>query len=515
MKVLKIVLSILAIFLVLLLLQYYVQSKNTFRFIFDENEIEQVLTNLGAKDVTITPASLITFTLKAGKAPLDSMQDEITLFPGATLDDVVEAPTGQTLHASMTRNEDGILLCVFSSGMQQLLRTPSQERIFSLQNAARQIVLQLINGVTLGGVYAMIAVGYTLVYGIMFMINFAHGEIFMFGAYGAYFVFYWLTSSQTLPNSWMVLFLWLFIAAILVSASVGIVGLTTRVFSNSPLLQSHRNKRLILLAFLGAIIISLGLGIFAFYGLTSSRRLLSMWIIAFLSAFAIAMATSAGLGVLVERAAYRPLRQAPRLTLLISAIGASIFLQNVMMLITKGRIKYYPNEALVNGSIPLFGGLSIEIVGLMIIIISILMMMGLYTIIQKTKTGKAIRAVAEDKATASLMGVNVNRVVMLTFLLGSSMAGAGGIMVGLRDTQINHMMGFLPGMKAFTAAVLGGIGNIPGAMFGGYFLGVAEALGAQFMPAEYKNVIAFSLLIIVLLFKPTGFMGEVLAKKKM
>ncbi len=441
MKIVKIVLSIALIFVVLLLLQYYVQSQNVFRFIFDEEEITQELTERGAHNVTITDDSVITFTIEQGKSPLDSFQGEVTLFPSATLDEVVEAPEGQTLEPTIIQNDDGTLQCVFSSGMQQLLRTSSQERMVSMQNAIRQILLQLINGVTLGGVYAMIAVGYTLVYGIMFMINFAHGEIFMFGAYGAYFVFAMLASSS------------------------------------------------------GSLPIPATLAI--------------------LLAFVVAMATSAGLGVLVERAAYRPLRQAPRLTLLISAIGASIFLQNVMMLITKGRIKYYPNDVLVKGSIPLIGGISLEKIGFLIIIISILMMAGLYTIIQKTKIGKAIRAVAEDKATASLMGINVNKAVMLTFLLGSSMAGAGGIMVGLRDTQINHMMGFLPGMKAFTAAVLGGIGNIPGAMFGGYFLGVAEALGAQFMPAEYKNVIAFTLLIIVLIFRPTGFMGEVLAKKKM
>jgi branched-chain amino acid transport system permease protein len=274
----------------------------------------------------------------------------------------------------------------------------------------------------------------------MFMINFAHGEIFMFGAYGAFFAFSALSRSGSLPLPWVVAF--------------GIVLL-------------------------------------------------------------VAMAISAIVGQIAERAAYRPLRQAPRLTLLISAIGASIFLQNVMMLITQGRIKYYPEAALVKGSIPLLGGIALEKIGLLIIILSVIMMAALYTIIQKTKTGKAIRAVAEDRDTASLMGVNVNRIIVMTFFLGSSMAGAGGLMVGLRDTQINHMMGFLPGMKAFTAAVLGGIGNIPGAMFGGYFLGVAEALGAQFMPAEYKDVIAFSLLVLVLIFRPTGIMGEVLATKKM
>lgn len=440
MKIAKIALVVLCIFVILLGLQLFYQSRQTFRFIFDENEIRNTLAQLGAKDISISAESIITFVVEQGTSALQAFQGNVTLIPGMPLDEMIEAPEGQELQPTLKQNDDGLLVFVFSSGTQQILRTTSQERIFSIQNALRQIVLQLVNGVTLGGVYAMIAIGYTLVYGILMMINFAHGEIFMFGSYGAFFLFSALLSSQSLSIPWI-------------------------------------------------------------------------W--ALLFGFVVAMLTSAVLAVIVERAAYRPLREAPRLTLLISAIGASIFLQNVMMLITSGRIKYYPEQVLVKGSIPLVGGVSVQKIGVTIIVISILMMTGIYAFIQKTKMGKAIRAVAEDKATASLMGINVNQIVVTTFLLGSSMAGAGGLMVGLRDTQINHMMGFLPGMKAFTAAVLGGIGNIPGAMFGGYFLGVAEALGAQFMPAEYKDVIGFTLLVIVLIFRPTGIMGEVLATKKM
>jgi len=396
---------------------------------------------LGAKDIVVSEKNIVTFTLEQGNAPFDGLQGTVALYPSAPLEQTVEIPQGQeSLEPNIFRNDDGLFQFVFSDGQQQLFRTAAQERVFSMKNATRQIVLQVINGVTLGGVYALVAVGYTLVYGIMMMINFAHGDIFMFGAYGAFF---------------------------------------------------------------------------AFSALATSGELKLPWVLAFLASLLIAMAVSAGVGLITERAAYRPLRNAPRLTLLISAIGASIFLQNVMMLITSGRIKYYPNHALVKGSIPLPGGVAMEKIGILIIALSIAMMMGLYMIIQKTKIGKAIRAVAEDRDTASLMGINVNQIIVTTFLLGSSMAGAGGIMVGLRDTQINHMMGFLPGMKAFTAAVLGGIGNIPGAMLGGYFLGVAEALGAQFMPAEYKDVIAFTLLVFILIFRPTGLMGEVLATKKM
>ncbi len=441
MKIIKLLLSFVGAFLLLFALQFYRQSSEPRSFIWETVEVEQVLATFGAKDVSVSEKNIVTFTLEQGNAALDGLQGTVALYPSAPLEQTVEIPQGQeSLEPKIFRNDQGLIQFVFSDGQQQLFRTAAQERAFSMKNAARQIVLQFINGITLGGVYALVAVGYTLVYGIMMMINFAHGEIFMFGAYGAFF---------------------------------------------------------------------------AFSALVTSEELKLPWVLAFLASLLIAMVVSAGIGLSAERAAYRPLRNAPRLTLLISAIGASIFLQNVMMLITSGRIKYYPNQALVKGSIPLPGGVSIEKIGVLIIALSIVMMAGLYLIIQKTKIGKAIRAVAEDRDTASLMGINVNRIIVTTFLLGSSMAGAGGIMVGLRDTQINHMMGFLPGMKAFTAAVLGGIGNIPGAMFGGYFLGVAEALGAQFMPAEYKDVIAFTLLVFILIFRPTGLMGEVLATKKM
>lgn len=440
MKALKLILSLGAIFALLLAAQFYVQSLQPLPGIWKEEELKQGLTALGAKEVTIAPDNVITCAMAQGPPPLESFAGKTVLIPGVLLDESLPVPKGQTFAPKFLRTPTGDLLFAFSDGSQQLFETLAQYRLSSFQKAARQIILQLINGITLGGVYAMIAVGYTLVYGILMMINFAHGEIFMFGSYGAFFLISAFTASGKLPMP------------------------------------------LILALLLGLIV---------------------------------AMATSAILGVIVERAAYRPLRHAPRLTVLISAIGASIFLQNAMMFITKGRIKYYPNEILVKGSISLAGGISVEIIGLLIIISSILMMGGLYTLIRKTKTGKAIRAVAEDTATAALMGINVNKIVVTTFLLGSSMAGAGGLMVGLRDTQINHMMGFLPGIKAFTAAVLGGIGNIPGAMFGGYFLGVVEALGAQFMPGEYKDVIGFSLLVVILIFRPTGIMGEVLATKKM
>jgi len=298
------------------------------------------------------------------------------------------------------------------------------------------LISQVINGLTIGGIYALIALGYTLVYGILFMINFAHGEIYMFGSFG------------------------------------GFAALT--YFVNT--------------------------------GFASAHPALSIAI-----AFLVAMVISSILGALLERIAYRPLRNAPRLAPLISAIGASIFLQNVMMLIIKARMQVYP-DIIPEGFIEM-GWFRISFFQIFIIVGSVFLMAGLYLFIQKTKTGKAMRAVAEDKEAASLMGIDVNRIILITFVIGSSLAAAAGVMVGIYYTQINHMMGFIPGIKAFTAAVLGGIGNPAGAMLGGFFLGLAEALGVLFMPAEYKDVIAFGLLVLVLIFRPKGILGEVVSER--
>lgn len=298
------------------------------------------------------------------------------------------------------------------------------------------IIDQIINGLTIGGIYALIALGYTLVYGILFMINFAHGEIFMFGSFGGFAALTW--------------------------------------FVNTGFADKHP-------------------------------------VIAIICAFIAAMIISSILGALLERIAYRPLRNAPRLAPLISAIGASIFLQNVMMLIIKARMQIYPD--VIPEEFIEIGSVFISYFQIFIILGSFLLMIFLYLFIKKTKTGKAMRAVAEDKDAASLMGIDVNRVIMITFVIGSSLAAAAGVMVGMYYSQINHMMGFIPGIKAFTAAVLGGIGNVPGAMLGGYFLGIAEALGVLVMPSEYKDVIAFSLLVLVLIFRPKGILGEVVSDR--
>lgn len=298
------------------------------------------------------------------------------------------------------------------------------------------IVDQIVNGLTIGSIYALIALGYTLVYGILFMINFAHGEIFMFGSFTGF-------------------------AVLTYFVNIGFAGPYP-----AP---------------------------------------------AILAAFLAAMVVCGLLGALLERIAYRPLRRASRLAPLISAIGASIFLQNVMMLIVKARMQVYP-DVLPETFIQV-GPASVSYFQIFIILASVSLMVGLYLFIRKTKTGKAMRAVSESMEAASLMGIDVNRIILITFVIGSTLAAAAGVMVGMYYTQINHMMGFVPGIKAFTAAVLGGIGNIVGAMLGGLFLGLTEALGVLVMPAEYKDVIAFGLLVLVLIFRPRGILGEVVSER--
>lgn len=311
-----------------------------------------------------------------------------------------------------------------------------------------------ISGVTIGGVYSMIAIGYTLVYGILFMINFAHGEVMMLGAFAGYFVFEAL-------GAWVV------------DAAAG-------------------------LNFLNAYPV-----------------------IAIILAFAAGMLVSMTLGVLLERIAYRPLRTAPRLVPLISAIGASIFLQNFAQLLFGPQRRIYTNpdildrssgvELMINDKIVI-----IQYTGIFTIVVSIVMLIALYLLVQRTRFGRAMRAVASDKATAALMGIDVDGVISQTFLISGLLAGAAGVLWGIHNGIIYHFVGFVPGLKAFTAAVLGGIGNIPGAMVGGYFLGIVENLGPAVLGIDFqlKDVIAFSILVLVLIFRPTGILGEVLSEEK-
>ena len=315
----------------------------------------------------------------------------------------------------------------------------------------------ILSGLILGGMYALIAIGYTLVYGIMFMINFAHGEVMMLGCFAGYFVFEALRFLPTpTPEQPDLTFL-----------------------NSQPIL---------------AIII----------------------------AFLFGMVTSALAGYFLEKIAYRPLRNAPRLILLITAIGASTFLQNAAMLLFGPQRQSYINPDILARGIGwevMVGGKSVLIpyTGIFSLILSIVLMIGLYLIVQQTRLGKSMRAVAFDKNAAALMGIDVNDTISKTFIISGVLAGAAGVMWGIHNGLVNHYTGFLPGIKAFTAAVLGGIGNIPGAMLGGLFLGILESVGPAALALDFqlKDVIAFSILILVLIFRPSGILGEKLSEEKL
>lgn len=307
----------------------------------------------------------------------------------------------------------------------------------------------LMDGLTLGFVYAIVALGYTMVYGVLELINFAHSEIFMVGAFAGTEVLLFLKSK----------------------------GLLTAL--PAP--------------------------------------------VALVLALLIAMLLSGGLGVIIERIAYRPLRQAPRLVPLISAIGVSFFLQDAVRLI-EGMWKnafYLTAPTLFTFSISITPNLNLPLKSLVVMVSALLMMLFLHLFVTRTKWGKAMRAVAQDQATASLMSINVDRVVALTFLIGAGLGGAAGVLFATQYSLIHPYVGFILGIKAFTAAVLGGIGSIPGAMVGGVMLGLLESFGAAFlgvatngaMGAEYKDVFAFVILIAVLIFKPGGILGEVVREK--
>jgi len=294
---------------------------------------------------------------------------------------------------------------------------------------------QLTNGLAVGSIYALIALGYTMVYGILKLINFAHGDLFTIGSY---------------------------------------LGLT--------LLTS-----LALTGRLGALAGILCLALMV-------------------------MGLVALIGALLERTAYRPLRQSPRLSAVVSALGASIFLQNAVMLIYGARPEVYPHNILPATAINLFG-LYVPLVNVLVLVTAVLLMLGLYLFIEKTKLGTAIRAAAIDQGAARLMGIDVDRVILIVFLIGPALGGVAGLMVGLLYGQINFTMGWVYGLKAFTAAILGGIGNIPGAMVGGILLGVIEALGAAYLSIAWKDAIAFCVLIGILIVRPTGLLGERVAEK--
>lgn len=304
----------------------------------------------------------------------------------------------------------------------------------------------VVFGISQGAIYAMIALGYTMVYGILRMINFAHGDIFMTGAFGGYFIATWLNS-------------------------IGFID-------KNPVL--------------GLLIPIL-----------------------------FAMVLAASIAMLVERIAYRPLRNAPRLVPLISAFGASFFIEYAFRGFF-GQGKYaYPSIKALEGSWHLFGTdiLKVQVV---VAIAAFIMMAILQSIVMYTKVGKAMRAVSENKDTAALMGIDVNRIIVSTFAIGAAMAGAAGVLFALVYRQFDWYVGFTPGIKAFTAAVLGGIGNIPGAMVGGLVLGIFESVGPSLFleglgitrAYQLKDVIAYTMLLMILLFRPQGILGERISKQK-
>jgi branched-chain amino acid transport system permease protein len=293
------------------------------------------------------------------------------------------------------------------------------------------LLQQLINGLTLGSVYALIALGYTMVYGILELINFAHGEVYMLGAY------------------------------------LGII----------------------ILGFLTAI------------GLTAYSLPLSIFIVLVLTVL-----FCSSYGFTIEKIAYRPLRKAQRLSPLISAIGVSIFLQNYVMLTQGATDKVFPS-VFGNAGFELFST-RVTFLQTAIILTSGLIMTLLHTFVMKTKSGKAMRSVAQDKVMASLVGINIDRVISVTFIIGSGLAAVAGVMVAAYYGLVNYSIGYSAGIKAFTAAVLGGIGSIPGAMLGGIVLGLVESLGASYISSEYKDAYAFIILIVILLLKPEGLLGK-------
>ena len=309
----------------------------------------------------------------------------------------------------------------------------------------------LLDGITLGFMYALIALGYTMVYGVLEFINFAHSEIFIFGAF---------------------------------------------------------------------------VGVELLLGLKSAGWLDALpWIVVLLLVLVAGMAASGVLAVIVERTAYRPLRHAPRLIPLISAIGVSFFHQDTIRLFESlWRNAFnlvYPTIDVLNQRFELTQSIDISVKSLVVIVAALLMLWGLHSLVNRTKIGKAIRAVAEDQAAASLMGINVNRMISLTFLIGGAMGGGAGVLFGVQYSLVNPYTGFIPGLKAFTAAVLGGIGNIPGAMIGGLVLGLLEAFAASYLSlltggafgAEYKDIFAFSILILILIFRPKGLLGEIVRER--
>ncbi|HEY2318603.1 MAG TPA: branched-chain amino acid ABC transporter permease [Solirubrobacteraceae bacterium] len=297
-----------------------------------------------------------------------------------------------------------------------------------------ELIQTIINGLTTGFLYALIALGYTMVYGVLKLLNFAHGDVYMIGAYIGYFVIQWFGGPQHL--------------------SIPVPLLVAIMF----------------------LIAGLGCG---------------------------------ALGVGIERFAYRPLRDAPRIAPLITALGVSFILENSVLLLFGGFTKSYNTESFISPTAGIhIDGAVIDPVQITIFVVSLLMMWGLTVIVDRTTLGKSMRAVASDREAAEMLGIKVDRVISYTFFIGSAMAGVAGVMSGLAFNQISATIGFLAGLKAFTAAVVGGIGSIPGAMIGGLFIGLCEAFASTYISTKYTDLIVFGILIVTMLVRPTGIFGR-------
>ncbi len=298
---------------------------------------------------------------------------------------------------------------------------------------------ELVNGITTGALYSLVALGFSMVYGVLKLLNFAHGDLYMIGAYVGFFVIQWFGGA----------------------ANIGIPV---------PLLLAIM--------------------------------------------FLLAAGVSGGLGVAIERFAYRPLRDAPRIAPLITAIGISFFLENAVLLLFGAQYRIYNTPEFISLSSGIrIGSVTIDTVQIMVLVLSAALMAGLQLLVNRTTWGKQVRAVAADREAAEMLGINVNFTISMTFFLGSALAGVAGVMGGLLFNQVTNTIGFIIGLKAFTAAVVGGIGSLPGAMLGGLLIGVAESFTIGYISSTYSNLLVFALLIIVMLVRPSGLLGQAQLQK--
>jgi len=298
---------------------------------------------------------------------------------------------------------------------------------------------ELVNGVTTGALYSLVALGFSMVYGVLKLLNFAHGDLYMVGAYIGFFVIQWFGGAQHLTIAVPLLLVIMFVLA------AGLVG---------------------------------------------------------------------GLGVAIERFAYRPLRDAPRIAPLITAIGVSFFLESSALLLFGAQYRVYNTADFISLSSGIqIGSVTIDSVQILVLVLGVVLMAGLQLLVNRTRLGRQMRAVAADREAAEMLGINVNFVITATFFLGSALAGVAGIMGGLLFNQVTSTIGFIAGLKAFSAAVVGGIGSIPGAMLGGLVIGVAESFVTGYISSTYSNLIVFGILIVVMLLRPSGLLGRAQLQK--